>query len=616
MNNSLTDCLAEAINIQQQRQNQEFQEMMRKPLHERVAKGHTLANLTIDFNFYEEAPNLFCPYIPLNECFIKSAIVHSDNNISRFREGAPVILSNGNLSFQMTIDEDQINDITLVSGDFDVKNNHVDINSYPRSGWQMDEVNLNINQRLLMAARNRIAVDVELSNKIESLLNGSYLNQYRDSTIRPSGNPSQDEAVVKALGCSYFHLIQGPPGTGKTYTIARIVNHLTNQNKKVLVTGVTHTAINNALNAISSRVGSQANIIKIGEKAQATEVLSNPLVIRKTRLPYTAYISNISETGGYNKGVVIGATPYALCYPASKKLQGWDFDYIIIDEASQMSMPLALAAISYGANLVLVGDHKQLDPIMPSNTGNWLFSKSIFKHLVDLYPYEVTILDQSYRLSPSLVRIPTKLFYAGKLKSALQSDNKIFTGFECQYEECSDILNDASNEILFIHHEFDSLGRSPYEAKLVANLVSDLIRNGVELSEIALISPYRAQIREMKKALFDMNVIDNGSVADIFIDTIERMQGQERDYVIFSMSNSNPLEVEDRLDFFFSVNRLNVAITRAKKKCITVANEKIFSICKDMLGTVEGSLKKGIEAYLYFYKMSTKVNARVKEEEW
>lgn len=616
MNNSLTDCLAEAINIQQQRQDKDFQEMMSKPLHERVAKGHTLANLTVDFSFYDGTPNQYCPYIPSNEGFIESAIVHSENNISRFREGTPVILSNGNLSFHMTIDEDQINDMTLVSGDFDVKNNHLDIYSHPRNGWQLDEVNLNINQRLLMAARDRIAGNGELSNRMESLLNGSYFNHYLDSTILPTGNSSQDEAVSKALGCSYFHLIQGPPGTGKTYTIARIVNQLVRQNKKVLVTGVTHTAINNALNAISNRVGGQTDIIKIGEKAQATEVLSNPLIVRKTRLPYAVYISNISATGSSNKGVVIGATPYSLCYPASKKLQGWDFDYVIIDEASQMSMPLALAAISYGTKLVLVGDHKQLDPIMPSNTGNWLFSKSIFKHLVDLYPAKVTMLDQSYRLSPSLVRIPTKLFYAGKLRSALQNDSKEFTHFECKYEECSDLLNNAANETLFIHHEFDSLGRSPYEAKLVANLVSDLIRNGVDLSEIALISPYRTQIREMKRALHDMKVIPDDSFEDIFIDTIERMQGQERDYVIFSLSNSNPLEVEDRLDFFFSANRLNVAITRAKTKCITIANEKIFSICKDMLGKVDGPLKKGIEAYLDFYKMSTKVNARVEEEEW
>lgn len=269
-----------------------------------------------------------------------------------------------------------------------------------------------------------------------------------------------------------------------------------------------------------------------------------------------------------------------------------------------MSIPLALAAMTYGNKIIFVGDHKQLDPIMPSGTGNWLFAKSIFKHMVDIYSDNVTMLNESYRLSDSLVRIPSQLFYNGLLKTARNGDNKEYLGFDC-LGEAATILHEKSNEVLYLHHEFDALGRSPYEAKLAADIVASLFENGVLFEDIAVITPYRAQVREVKRALVNKKLIDEDSLYDIFVDTIERMQGQERDYVIFTLANSNPSEVEDRLEFFYSPNRLNVAITRAKTKCIVIANEKVFHLCRDSNHT--GAIGIGQQAYWAFYNLATKV---------
>jgi len=449
---------------------------------------------------------------------------------------------------------------------------------------------------------------------MEKLLEGSLVNRQKTSSYAPTDDSSQNLAIQRALGCSDFCIIQGPPGTGKTFTIGKIAAKLIQEGKKVFVTGPTHTAINNCLNTISNEVRDPSKIVKLGEKYQAAEILGNEYITRKGRLRLSDYINNPSFC---QKGFAIGATPYALCYPVSKKLEGWHFDVIIMDEAAQLSMPLALVAMTSGDKLVFVGDHMQLDPIIPKNTGNRLFECSVFKKMVDSYPHQIILLNQSYRLNKELIRIPNQLFYSGKLSSKCETD-KEFKGFHCSHYP--EIINDDSCDVLFVHHEFDSLGRSPYEAKVVAGIVADLRENNVDFSNIGIMSPYRAQIREIKRALSDNGIITEDPIDNLFIDTVERMQGQEKDYILYSMSNSNPEEVEDRLEFFYSPNRLNVAITRAHVKCIVIANKKVFDICKKRIGLPQTSqdLRKDMQTFLDYYDLSYKIEASCGEDkdEW
>ena len=588
---SLIEDLTRAIDIQQARQNSDYKELMQKPLAERVAKGYTIPNIDIKVEF--------SPYI---SGFVEKVFAKVQDNYSKFRVGDQVFLCNGGIKLTMKIEEDLINDLVLSSNDFWKDHNFLDEDDYPKHGWIIEKEHLTITQELLSASRDSIMQNSELCRRMDSMLHGGLRSTYSRAVVQPSNNVSQDEAVEKALGCSTFHLIQGPPGTGKTYTLARIVKTLLLNGKKVFVTAPTHTAINNSLNAISKEVPDMSKIVKLGDKHQAEEILGNTFISRATKLPFSQYL-NLSDRLSQSE-IVIGATPFALYTPRSKKLDGWFFDYVIIDEAAQMSMPLALAAMTRGQKIIFVGDHKQLDPIMPSGTGNWLFSKSIFKYMVDMYSDNVTMLNRSYRLSESLVRIPSQLFYDGRLKTARNYDNREYLNFDCSGEVAT-ILHEQSNEVLYLHHEFDALGRSPYEAKLTASLVSSLLDNGITLEKIAIITPYRAQVREIKKALMLNHIINEDSLDAVFVDTIERMQGQERDYVIFTLANSNPSEVEDRLEFFYSPNRLNVAITRAKTKCIVIANEKVFQLCRDSRQT--GPVGVGQKAYWDFFNLSTKI---------
>jgi len=506
----------------------------------------------------------------------------------------------------MELESDGIDDFVLRSGDFDVKYNVMDYINYPKTNWELNAINQNITQRLLKASWQKLYDSSDLANQMEKMLNGIAENKYESISYAPSTNDSQNKAIQKALGCTYFSVIQGPPGTGKTYTIAKLCQRLLEQGMKVFVTGPTHTAINNCLVAISKDVKDNSKIVKIGEKYQATEILGNPYITRKTRLNYFSYEDNPNLS---HSGIVVGGTPYALCFPASKKMEGWQFDFVIIDEAAQVSMPLALAAMPYGKKLVFVGDHMQLDPIIPKNTNNWLFGSSIFKRMVDLYPDQVVLLNQSYRLNQHLIRVPNQLFYSGKINSCCPVNDK-YRFFDCKH--LPELIRHPSNELLVVHHDFGALGRSPFEAEMISDMISDLLRNGVPLEDIGVISPYRAQIREVKRALVEKNVVTIESLDQLFIDTVERMQGQEKDYIFFSMANCNPEEVENRLEFFYSPNRLNVAITRAHIKCITLTNEKIFKICEERLNNQNNSdeLNKGMQAFINFERLSTKVEVK------
>ena len=547
---SLIEEFRSAIELQQREDDENFDEEMSLSLHERVAKGSSMINLKVIFDFYVSAPNPYCPNISMPNKFIKAAHIHCQNNISKFREGATVWLSNKGHKFKMDIIEDSLNNFILAPNNYDVKDCYINSDNYLDNNWEINMVKTSITQKLLEATANNLISDLPRLNKIESLFNGSLNNKIISQDSFSLLNDSQNLSINKAISVSDFHLIQGPPGTGKTETIAQIAKILVDKGKRVFVSGPTHTSINNCLNAIAIKLKDATKLVKIGEKYQAAEIIHNENITRKTRLPFETY-NNSSELP--KDGIIIGSTPYSLCYPASKRLNEWEFDVALIDEAAQMSIPLAISIMSKANKFIFVGDHKQLAPIIPSKSGNSMFSGSIFSKLVKLYPNEISLLNISYRLNRDLIRIPNKLFYDNQLKSdhSLKQDLKEFhSGIH------SEMLNHEDSKILYLHKTFDSQGRSPYEAQLVSELVRDLIDNNIKIKDIGVLTPYRAQVREINKAL---NAKIGDSFPDfnelLFVDTVDRMQGQERDYIIYSMSNSHPLESKRRLDFFYSPNR-------------------------------------------------------------
>ncbi len=603
----------EAISVQQKKDDEAYDEQIKLPLDERVAKGVTMTNLKVVFDFYDEAPNPWCPGLNYPEKFIRSAKIYCENNISKFREGGQVLLSNGRHAFKMEIIEDSIDNFIIAPNDFDVKACYIDADNYSQTNWEINVVKSSLTLKLLSATAGNLERDPIRLKKVEQLLDGSLVNNCTSNFKYSNLNESQNTAVEKAICAPNFQLIQGPPGTGKTETIAHIAKVLVESGKRVFVSAPTHTAINNCLSAIAKKVQDKTKVVKIGEKYQAAEILNNEYMTRLQRLPMEKYASNPYVS---KDGIIIGGTPYSMCYPASKRLNNWEFDVALIDEAAQMSIPLAVSVMSKSDKFIFVGDHQQLDPIMPSGTGISMFSESIFSRLVRLYPSEKTLLNISYRLNEQLIRIPNALFY----ENELSSDSSINVPFQrIESENYSEVINHQDAKILYLHREFDSQGRSPYEANIVAEIVKDLRFNGVDLKDIGILTPYRAQVREIKKALnTTIGGIDKEDTESLFIDTVDRMQGQERDYIIYSMSNSHPLESKRRLDFFYSPNRLNVAITRGIKKCIVIANYKVFDIIDEELADLADfhNLKPSLDVFKEYFQLSTKIEEVVEEDDW
>jgi DNA replication ATP-dependent helicase Dna2 len=589
-----------AIDIEKVKDQEEFEEQMRQPLNERIDKGVTMAHLKVELKFYDGLPNDYCRSLPATQKYIRSVKVYCEHNKSKFKEGSPVMLSNGKEKFEMDVEEDSLENFILKPNDFNVKNCYIDTTDYPKNNWEINTVKNDVSTKMLLTAANILRSNPSTLKKIETFLNGQTKNTFGSFTVKAAYlNESQNAAYHKAINASDFCLIQGPPGTGKTETIGFIAKQLVDVGLKVFITAPTHTAINNCMNAVASKVQNSAKVIKIGEKAQNKEVLNNPSVAKKSR--YTYFSANYDS-----KGIAIGATAYSLCYPASKKLDGWEFDVIIVDEASQLSIPLSIAAMCRGGKYIFVGDHKQLDPIIPKNSGNEMFAESVFSRLAHIYPNEINLLNTSYRLNEKLIQIPNTLFYNNLLNS--DSTTKEDTNqYGCLHH--SAIVNGEPHRLV-LHNVFDAKGRSPFEAKLVGELVADLIANGVDIKDIGVMSPYRAQVREMKKEIHKRIPKSISNPFDsMLIDTVDSMQGQERKYIIYSMGNSHPLESVHRLSFFYSPNRLNVAITRAINKCFVIANYKVFDIIDEEMKEQEeyNEIKDSLDIFKKYYSLSEKI---------
>ena len=224
----------EAVEIQQKKDDEAYEEQIKLPVAERVAKGITMTNLKVIFDFHEYPPNQWCPHIHSNEKFIKSAQIICQNNISKFREGASVMLSNGDTIFKMEIEEDSIENFVLSPNDFDVKECYIDASNYNRNNWEINILKSNVTKRLLLATANNLEYDYERLEKIENLFEGSLSNPNKTVSYFNALNPSQNVAVQKAFNKQNFHLIQGPPGTGKTEAIGHLAKLLIDSGKKCI----------------------------------------------------------------------------------------------------------------------------------------------------------------------------------------------------------------------------------------------------------------------------------------------------------------------------------------------------------------------------------------------
>lgn len=590
----LINRLNRAIDVEYDSKNEEVDHLLKMSVEDRVVKGETIGNLRAEFELLD-----FQVQNSPKKVF-KNVRVFCEDNISKFREGSPVILHGHNHRFKCNVIEDRGREMLLA---IDWNLGAISPIFQSSSGWQLDNAKVDIRH---IVKKSTIILNNNLAkhNYISGIFSGAILPKFSElraqeaeKIVRETNlNDIQKEAFVYAYSAENYYLIQGPPGSGKTWLLGHLAGAFAKEGKKVLITAFTHAAINNALQK-TAEVAGHPHIIKVGKKYQNDKLQDNKNGVKS--------VVDFTTTGYRNDsgGIIVGATCYS---PHTRKLEFMDWDVIIIDEAAQLSIPLAVAAMVKGKKFIFIGDHKQLPPIIPETQKDPEFSRSIFELLFQHAPG--IMLDVTYRMNRAINRFPSHAFYEGRLQPHPKNADWMLN-VENDFAKHQPILDPRKPEVLYCHYHQSFSTRSEYEAVLVGELTAELLRVGVPISEIAIITPFRAQVRQIKNVLATLE-LDEDIVAAVFVDTIERMQGQERDVIIFSMATSNPVKAQQRAKFFFDPNRLNVALTRARKKRIVIANKELFDSTSEDPG-----IQTLIDYFTAFYEDAYKVEESVVGED-
>ncbi len=380
-------------------------------------------------------------------------------------------------------------------------------------------------------------------------------------------NDRQAEAVAHAVATDLCWLVQGPPGTGKTHVLAWIIADLLRRGERVLVTSFTHRAINNLLAAVATRLPDARNLGKVA-------LFTDPA------LP--ANVQQASGRAEFNflkqnaaAPCVIGATPFAL---RSSRLAGMDFDTVIIDEASQVTLPLAVMAMLAGRRYIFAGDHQQLPPVATSVTPAEARHWSVFGRLVGRG--QDTLLDTTHRLNDALCRWPSDTFYHSLLRSHPRAAGRRLQLSAPPAPDWRPILAPDPAAVWLAVPHTGNRSHSSEEILVTAGLLRALHAGGLDWSRIGVVVPFRRQARNLRRRLASLQP-DRHAPAELVVDTVERMQGQEREVVIVSFTVSDPDFAHRLRDFLFLPQRLNVAATRPRSKLILIASPALLDFARE-----------------------------------
>jgi DNA replication ATP-dependent helicase Dna2 len=265
---------------------------------------------------------------------------------------------------------------------------------------------------------------------------------------------------------------------------------------------------------------------------------------------------------------VVGATPFATL---SQRLAHVEFDVVVFEDASQITLPQAIIGMLAGSRFIFIGDeHLSLSGSIQPHPDE--ASASILGFLKERS--FTTLLDTTYRMNDVLAEWPSRTFYTGAMRSApgvaerrlkLRHPNPAW-----------DLVLDPDRPAVFadLGHRNTTVC-SHIEAKAVSELVLALLSAGLPPGEIGVVVPFRAQGRAIRD-LLRAYLPEPEALQALAVDTIERLRGQEREVVLISLTTSNPAFTSQLVDFFFLPEKLNMIATRPRTKLIIVGSSYIL----------------------------------------
>src|SRR6185437_6611577 len=440
----------------------------------------------------------------------------------------------------------------------------------------------------------------------------------------PQLNESQNEALNRIVVAQDIAIVHGPPGTGKTTTLVQAIKYIAKTEKNILVCAPSNAAVD----LLTERLSDEGlNVVRLGNLARMDEsIISHTLHARLDRHGYSKDIKNFkkqaqeyrrmaskykrhfgkSERDQRNlllkearllKDEAIKLEDYdvsqilinadvitcTLVGSINKYTEGRTYKTLVIDEAAQALEPATWIPVARAQRVILAGDPFQLPPTVKSMAAarQGLSAILIEKCLARLP--EVSLLKTQYRMNEKIMGFSNQEFYDNKLiaddsvKDHLTdlADNvplEFIDTAGCSFDEKQNpetmsLFNPGEADILFKHFE-----------KLLAkdlrvpngSPVQDRAMGGDsegKLSCAGIISPYREQVKHLQEIVNSNTFLQ--SLATIDINTIDAFQGQERDIIYISLVRSND---KGEIGFLSDYRRMNVALTRAKKKLVVIGD--------------------------------------------
>jgi len=400
---------------------------------------------------------------------------------------------------------------------------------------------------------------------------------------RASGQPIVPEAAdatrgaidaLRVLDDSYL-LVQGPPGAGKTYTSAQAILALLGAGKRIGVASNSHKAINNLLKDVETMVSAQGLHCRGMKKSSREDQM----------LGTGSWIEDV--VGGSGSGVsphhqLVAGTAWLF---AREELDA-AFDYLFVDEAGQVSLANVIAMGTSARNIVLVGDQMQLSqPIKGTHPGG--SGRSALEHLLEGHATvpadQGVFLPFSRRMHPDLCRFISDAVYDSRLEAEATTARQ-----RLELDPARDPAALAATGLRFVH--VDHLGctqRSQEEAERLAITYQALLgsswtdRHGAQhrigTDDILVVSPYNMQVELLRRTLPE----------GARVGTVDKFQGQEAPVVLISMATSSGDDLPRNIEFLYSRNRLNVAISRARCLAVIFANPRLLEISCSTIAQME-----------------------------
>ncbi|WVR07485.1 hypothetical protein IAU60_004527 [Kwoniella sp. DSM 27419] len=392
-------------------------------------------------------------------------------------------------------------------------------------------------------------------------------------------NEDQRRAMGQVMTARDYALILGMPGTGKTSTIAEIIKALVARGKSVLLTSYTHSAVDTILMKL---LNAEFGVLRLGN---IDKVHPDVQHLTLEAMESSTHISQL-EARLMNPPVV-AATCLAIDHPLFFRRK---FDYCIVDEASQITLPTCIGPLRMADKFVLVGDHFQLPPIVrhPEARRGGL-DISLFKLLSSAHPQAVSDLSMQYRMNEDIMTLSNQLVYEGRLKCGNETVarsglvlrhpkmcQQVFEG--CDSGACwlRDLLAESAKCIFVdtdavpaLDSRVGDLVQNEMEAALVQQLAMALHASGLRQEDLAVITPYRQQIKLLSSLL-------TPTLPRVEILTADKSQGRDKECVLISLVRSN--ETGNIGDLLRDWRRINVSFTRAKKKLVIFGSARTLAV--------------------------------------